>query len=173
MRRVGIERDVAHDAELRIGGLERLDGARNETVRVGGFTAVRRLERILDVGEERNHRNAELDAFAGDLQQLVDREAFHPGHARNGFAAGGSFHHEDRKNQIIRRDDVLAHQAAGKVVVTHASHAHHRIGTKSLHFNYLSFVPEMSLRTDEVFSPSAAGAAEAGAGSQDSSVSIS
>ena len=125
------------------------------------------------MGEKRNHRNSELNAFAGDLEKLVNRQTIHPGHARDGFAAGGSFHYEDRKNQIVRRDDILAHQAAGKVVVTHAAHAHHRIGTKSLHFYYLSFVPEMSLRTDEVFSPSAAAAAEVGAGSQDSSVSIS
>ena len=75
------------------------------------------------MGEECNHGDAEFDALTGNLEQFVNGQAVDAGHARHGFTASLAFHHEDRKDQ-----------ATGEIVMAHAAHAHHRIGTKSLHF---------------------------------------
>ena len=84
--------------------------------------------------EECDHRDAEFDALTGNLEQFVNGQAVDARHARYGFTASLAFHHEDRKDQVVRGHYVLTHQATGEIVMAHAAHAHHRIGTKSLHF---------------------------------------
>ena len=90
VRGVRVKRNVGHHAELRIGGLEGLDGARDQAVGVRGFTAVGRLQGFFDVREERDHRNAEFHALAGDLEEFVDAQAVDAGHGRNRLAKAGA-----------------------------------------------------------------------------------
>ena len=95
------------------------------------------IQGFFDVREERDHRNAEFHALAGDLEEFVDAQAVDAGHGRNRLAKAGALDHEDRENQIVGGHDVFAHQAAGEVVMTHAAHANAWIRAMSLHLVFL------------------------------------
>jgi hypothetical protein len=130
---VGVEGDVAHHTQLRVGGLDGLDGARNQAVGIGRFQTVGGLEVVFNVWEQGHHRDAELDHLAAELQKFIDREAVDAGHRRNRRDLV-AFLHEHRKDEVVDREHVFAHQAAGKVVMAHAAHAHEGILTEGLHF---------------------------------------
>jgi len=77
VRGVGIERDVGHDPQFREPFLQGGRCPRHQAARVIGLSAVGGFQAMVDDGEEREHRNAELEALAGDRQKPVDA------HARN------------------------------------------------------------------------------------------
>ena len=133
VRRVGVERDVSHDAELRELLLHRLDRAGNETVRVVGFATVRRLQFLFNMREERDHRHAEINALLADFEQFIDRKTGNARHRRDGVAAVFALLDKNRQDQIVRRKRRFTDESAGKAVMTVAAHAHHRKLTKSLH----------------------------------------
>src|SRR5690606_9375638 len=70
----------------------------------------------LDGREERQHGDAEFQALFGDGQQGVDGKTYHAGHGGYRLAHALAFGDEHRVDEIIDRQSVLAHEAAGEIV---------------------------------------------------------
>ena len=135
VRGVGIQGDVAHDAEIGTGGFDCLHRTGNEALGIGGFDAVRRLEIVFDVREESYHRNPEFHHLFAFGDEFIHGVAHHARHRRNRFTIVLAFFDEHGEDEIVGGEHVFAHQTAGKIVVTHAAHAFHRVLTESLHFD--------------------------------------
>ena len=103
MRRIRIERDIGQNAKVREALFERAHGAGNEPLRVGRLAAIERLERGVDDGEKRHHRNAQGNALFGDRHQRVERVAHHAWHGRHGLPYALPLCNEHRINKVINR----------------------------------------------------------------------
>jgi hypothetical protein len=98
------------------------DGARHQAVGVERLFGAERFEAGIDHREQRQRRDAELDAVLGHRQQQVDADPLDPRHRRHGFALALPVQNEHRIYKVIRRKCVLTHQAPGEVVATHTTH---------------------------------------------------
>ncbi len=63
---IGIERDIAHDAELRETLLEGAHDARHQPLGIERFAPVQALEPLLDDREQRERRDSQLQALLGN-----------------------------------------------------------------------------------------------------------
>ena len=77
----------------------------------------------VDDRKQRHHRNAELHALLGHRQQQVERQALHAGHRGHVLALVLAVQHEHGVDQVVGRQRVFAHQAAGEVVAAQAARA--------------------------------------------------
>ena len=59
----------------------------------------------------------------GHGQQQVETQALNPRHGGNGLALFLTIEHEHRVDQVVDRDMVFAHQAAGEVIAAQAAQA--------------------------------------------------
>ena len=103
--------------------LEGLDDPRYEAVRVVGFFGAEGFLVVFNHREQRQRRHAKRHCFFGGPQQAVEggtADARHRGHRLDDVLA---LEHEDRVDQVVGREAMLAHQATGKIVTAHAAHA--------------------------------------------------
>ena len=119
----GIERDVGDDAEIGKASLERAHRARDESFRIPGLRAVRRLPLARHHREQGERRNRELRAPFGIAQQEVDGLARNAGQRSDGLFALRAVQHEHGIDEIVGREPVLAHEPARKIIAPHAAHA--------------------------------------------------
>jgi len=137
---VGIERHVGDHAQLRETRLERLHRTRHQPLGVPGLFGALGLARRVDHREQGERGHAELQRIFGNAQQFVDRHALDAGHRGHGLGARFAIEHEDRVDQIVGGQDVLAHQTAREIVTAHAPHADRRKGSSGSHRDFSWFV---------------------------------
>ncbi len=119
----GIQRHVGDDAQLRETLTQRTGRTLGDALgvpglgRIEGFLFQRRHR------EQRQRRDTQRYQLFGFLEQQVDGKPFHARHRRHLLATILSVEHEYRQNQVIDRQHVLAHQAAGEIVTPIAAQA--------------------------------------------------
>ncbi len=126
MARIGIERDVAHDADLRHGMLDRAHRLANEISRIMGFAAIRCAQRPVGIRKQRDGWNTEFVGFGGSLHGEVHRQALDPRHRRYGLAGILPGNDEERPDQVGGMEIMLAHQPARPVIRPISAHADRR-----------------------------------------------
>jgi hypothetical protein len=113
---------------------QRCDRARHEPLGIESFAAIDGLEALLDHGERAERRMRSFRHCSGDLQAALSTgHALHARHGSHFLSTVFTVEDEDRIDEIVRRQHVLAHQAARKIVAPHASHAHRRERAVNLH----------------------------------------
>ena len=120
---IGIERDIAEDADVGHFFLDRADGAADEIVRIERFAAVVVAQTRIGIGKERDAGDGEFRGAFGFAHDLIDREAFdarHGGDRHAGFLSVGD---KKRPDQVGGRERVLAHHAADPVGAAQAARA--------------------------------------------------
>jgi hypothetical protein len=127
VRRERIERDVRDHAECRQRLLERARGALRQAFRVPRLAPIIGLRLGRGHREQRESRNAERGDLLGLAHDLVDREPLDPGHRRHGHALSPAFHDEHGIDQVVGRQQRLAHQPPREVVAPHAAQANVRV----------------------------------------------
>ena len=109
---VGIERHVEQHADLRHRRLDRAGGAADEVLRVPGLGRLRVLVGGLGIGKERDAGDAERRRLLGRPHGAVDAQPLHPGHRGHRLRDVPPLAHEDRPDQVGRREPRLGHQVA-------------------------------------------------------------
>ena len=108
---IRIERHVAKNADVRhlfLDGADRLADEIFCIERFGaGFVAFARF----GIGEERKARDGEFRRAHRRAHRFVDRETLDVGHRADGRPDLGALDQKQRPNQIVGREDVLAHHA--------------------------------------------------------------
>ena len=122
MRGVRVQRLVAHHAQLGETRFQRADRARDDAVVVPGNAAIGGLGRGIGHAEQVDDGNAQFQRLFADLQQFVDRQPLDAGH-RGHRCAAVLIVHEHRQDQVVRGQDVLAHQAPREPVAAHPPRA--------------------------------------------------
>ena len=106
---IGIERDVAEHADLRHRLLDRPDGAADQVVGIERFAAVLVASPGIGIGKQQAG-NGERGGALGVAHGLVDRKSLHAGHGSHRHAFG-AVDQEQRPDQVVRGQHVLAHEA--------------------------------------------------------------
>ena len=112
VRGVGVKRRVGDDTKLRQVFFQGRDSARYQALGIDGFTAIGRFKPRLNGREQCQCGYAQLRAFFGAQQQLVDGVAFDAGHRGDFLRAVFAIDDEHRIDQVVHSKAVLAHQAA-------------------------------------------------------------
>ena len=107
---IGIERDVAEDADLRHLFLDRANGATDQVVRIERLAAVLVAPLGIGVGEQRDARDGELGRPFGVAHRLIDRQPLDARHGGDRDPRLGPIDEEQRPDQIVGGQDILAHQ---------------------------------------------------------------
>ena len=108
---IGIERHVAEDADVRHLLLDGADRPADEVVRVERLGAgVVALVRI-GVGKQREAGDGELGRPLGRAHGFVDREALDVGHGGDRRADLCAIDQEQRPDQVVGGEHMLAHHA--------------------------------------------------------------
>ena len=118
-----IQRDIGDHAERRELRLECPHGTLHETVLAPRLARVVRLCVVRRDRKQRHRRYAEGHQLLGFAQQHVDSQAFDVGHRSDRFAHRAAFTDEQRLDQIVDGEPVLAHQAPRERVASHATHS--------------------------------------------------
>ncbi len=108
---VGVERGIRHQADMRHLGLDRAQRAAHEIVGVERLAAARVLLRGVRHREEAQRRDAGLGRLDRRAHRLVDGQPLDAGHRRHRDALALALDEEERPDQVVGGDDVLAHQA--------------------------------------------------------------
>ena len=127
---VGIEGDVAHDADFRVLVLERLDGAANQVVRVIGLGRVGGLEIVFDVRKQRDGGNAQILGLGGGGDKLVDGKPVDAWHRWDRLALAGPLGDENRPDQVAGGEAAFRHQGPRPRMLTGAAHTGAGISAK-------------------------------------------
>lgn len=101
---VGIERikrNIGDDTQIGAGILDRLDRTANHIVRVVSLARILGFQACLDIGKQRQGRNAKLFGMFGSLNQNIDRLAFDTGHGRDRGALVFAVNDKYRQDQIM------------------------------------------------------------------------
>ena len=126
MAGVRVQGHVRHHAQLREARLQRPHGAGHQAFRIGGQTAVWRLQIAGNGRKQRHDRNSALHALFGNLQKLFDGVAMHAGHRadRHRVARGCAvvLVDKDGVDQIVGTQVMFLHQTPGKVLPSVAAH---------------------------------------------------
>ena len=112
MAGIGIERHVAHDADLRH---RRLDGPHrpaHEIVAAVGLPAIVAAQLRRRMGKDGNDRDAEAARLLGRPDREIDRQPFDAGHRRHRLAIAVALDDEDRPDQIINGEGGFAGEPA-------------------------------------------------------------
>ena len=108
---VGIESDVAEYPDLRHSLLDGPDGTTHQIVRIERLASVLVTALRVGIGKERETGNGKLGGALGLSHGLIDRETLDARHRVDRHARLRSFGEEQRPNQIMRGQCVLAHEA--------------------------------------------------------------
>ena len=100
-----------------------LHDGRRQAFRIPGFLGAEAFTGGIDHRKQGQRRNAQPQGTFGHRQQAVQTDAFDAWHRGNRLGSPGAFKNEHRINQVCCCQCRLAHQAAGKIVATHAPHA--------------------------------------------------
>ena len=109
---VGVERDVGHHAEFGKILFQRGNHARHQAIRIVGFARIQTLQRRIDHRKDRHHRDPQLHALLGILEQQVQSLALHPRHGLHILDFVAAFQHENRVDEICRCEYMLTHQVS-------------------------------------------------------------
>ncbi len=123
----GIERDVAKDADLRHFLLDGADGAADEIVGIERFAAVLVAQARIGVGKQRDAGDGKLGGACRFAHGLIDAQALDARHRRHRHARLLSVHHEQRPDQIVGGELMLAHHAPQPFGAAVAAHAHRQV----------------------------------------------
>ena len=110
MAGIGIERDVAEDADLRHLFLDRPNGATDQVVRIERLAALLVAPRGIGIREQRDARDGELGRPFGVPHRLIDRKPLDARHRGNRDPRFGPVNQEQRPDQIVGGQEILAHQ---------------------------------------------------------------
>src|SRR3546814_391925 len=108
---VGVERDIADDADVGQRVLHRADGAAHQVARIDRLARVRRLQFLRGIGEQRDRADALLAGGADGIDQAVEAESVDARHRGDRLPAVAVVH-EDRPDQVVSAQPVLRDQAA-------------------------------------------------------------
>ena len=120
---VGIERDVAQDADVRHFLLDRADRLADQIFRIERFAAVLVAQLRIGVGEQREARDVELCGALGLAHRLIDREPLDARHRGDRLARVRALDDEQRPDQVVGGEHVLAHHAPRPFGLAVAPHA--------------------------------------------------
>ncbi len=121
--RVGIERHVADDADLRHLLLDGTHGAADEIAGIERLARAVVAQRSVGIGKQSDGRKPECRRLFRRLDGEVDRQPLHPRHGGNGGARPRPFDKEDRPDQIVNRERAFAHEPPRPVCPPIAPHA--------------------------------------------------
>ena len=108
----GIERDVGQEADLRHFLLDGAHGAADQIVRVERFAAGLVAQVRVGIGKQREAGDGQLGGAFGLAHRLVDRQPLDAGHRGHWRARVVAVHDEQRPDQVVGGELVLAHHAA-------------------------------------------------------------
>ncbi len=120
---IGIEGDIAQHADPGRCLLDGAHGAADEIVGIGGLAPVGRLQLGIGLREQGDDRNAEAlrpRCAASAIRSTLSRST--PGMAATGSRRSCAVDHEERPDEIGRRQRGFRHQAAGPVLAPQAAH---------------------------------------------------
>jgi hypothetical protein len=120
---IGVERHVAHDADVGDRRLDGAGGAADEVALVQRLAAALVAQRVVGEGEQRDHGDAEVAGLLGGLDAAFDGEAHDARHRRHRLVGPRALAHEDRPDQVAGADRRLAHQTARPFALAHAPQA--------------------------------------------------
>src|SRR5262249_38701518 len=92
------------------GGLERPCGTANQIIRAKALRARRVPPFHIDVRKERNHWYPKGFGLFRVPQRLIDAETLHARHGGHLHALAGALDEEDRPDEVVCADPVLANQ---------------------------------------------------------------
>jgi hypothetical protein len=118
----GIQGHVCHHPQFGETLLEGPYGPLAEAFGIPSLGAVQALDGGIHHGEQVQTGHTQAHSLLCHLEQFVDGQALHPGHGRNRRTAT-TLLDENRIDQVVGAQPVFPHQAAGKIVTTHATHA--------------------------------------------------
>ena len=113
--RIGIERHVGDEPQLRHGCLDGPAGTADEVLVVQGLGAFGVAQVGIGIGEDGDRRDAQRRSFLRGADRLIDRIAHDPRHRGNRLGALLAIDHENRPDQVIGRQDVFADEPARPV----------------------------------------------------------
>ena len=108
----GIERDVGEQADLRHCLLDGAQRAADQIVRVERLAAGLVAQLRIGVGEQRQAGDGQLGGAFGLAHRLVDGQPLDAGHRRHRRPRIVPVHDEQRPDQVVGGELVLAHHAA-------------------------------------------------------------
>ncbi len=108
----GIERDVAEHAEVRKFLLDGAHRLAHEIVGVDRLGAVLVAQARLGIGKQRDAGDVQFHRALGFAHRLIDGKPVHAGHRGDGGAPVVAVGHEQRPDQVVRGENVFAHQTA-------------------------------------------------------------
>jgi hypothetical protein len=123
----GIERHVAEDADLGEFVLDCAHRLADEVVGIDGFRALLVAQGRICVGEERDAGDVELHGALGLAHDLVHRETVDARHRGDRGALIVTFRDEERPDQVVGRQHILAHHAAGPFRLAVAARANRKV----------------------------------------------
>ena len=132
-----VERDVGEQADFRDFFLDRAQRAADEIVRVERFAASFVAQLRIGVGEEGKTGDGKFGGTFGFAHGLVDRQPLDIRHRRDRGARILSVHDEQRPDQVVGSDLVLAHHAARPLVAAVTAHAHGEVERRALRLDGL------------------------------------
>ena len=110
---VGVERNVGHHPDFGDFGDDGAHGTADEIVLVQGLAAGLVAKARVSVGKQGKRGNAQIARLHGGAHRLVNGQALNARHGADRLALALSLDDEDRPDQIVGRDHVFAHEAAG------------------------------------------------------------
>ncbi len=132
MRGEGVERHVAHDAEIGMRLLHRPHGAADEIVGIDRLFAVGRLALVRRRRKDRDERNAQRLRLARGIDERRDRQPVDARHGGDRHARRAASWTKTGQMKIGGGQAMLRHQAARPVVAAVAAQADAGIGAKRL-----------------------------------------
>ncbi len=127
----GIERHVAQDADLRHFLLDGAHGAADQIVGIERFAAGLVAQARIGIGKQREAGDRELGRALGLAHRLVDRQPLDAGHGGDRRARVVAVHHEQRPDQVVGGEHVLAHHAAHPFAAPVAAQAGRQVERRS------------------------------------------
>ena len=112
---IGIERHVGEDADIGHGLLDGAAGPADQVFGVERLAADCVPQARIGVGKQRHRRDAQLRGALGLADDLVDAEALDARHRGDGIARVVAVDDEERPDEVVDGQHVLAHEAAGPV----------------------------------------------------------
>jgi hypothetical protein len=130
VRREGVERHVAEDAEIGKRCLDRPGRPAYQIFGIDGFVAPWRLSIERRHRKERDDGDTERPGFAGGVDKRRDRQSVDTRHRLDGRSRRRPIMHEDRPDEIGRRQHMLGDEPARPVIPPIAAQAKARIGAE-------------------------------------------
>ena len=110
---VGIERHIGHHADFGHFGDDGAHSTADEIVLVQRLAAGLVAKARVSVGKQGKRGNAQIARLHGGAHRLVNGQALNARHGADRLTLALSLDDENRPDQIIGRDHVFAHEAAG------------------------------------------------------------